>query len=317
MSWAKKTSNLIVIALVSVGVACGEHVPSAQPRMVSSDDGYLLSFTRVNTVESEAKYHFQLCRQPAEVDEVQPDIEETEGKGPTCFNPFEDVKGEPLVFTALPELDGLRVEGITGRAVRYVTGATVVLVFGAIAFILIPKAARLAFTKMWQLHKTSLTGKADDVIKRMAEIKADKARKKAIKKGKTFDYSKYYDQVLEEKTKAFSIFKSKTALFFSSLFVVEGTIKSWQFTYEGGRDLNNLLTELGWGERELELAAAYPFLTSNEGEFYRVGSVKSLLETLRKHQQLIFSAAYLREFPPKTDGTAKNFLNKNFLMLLF
>ena len=47
MSLAKKTSNFIVIALVIVGVGCGRHVPAAQPRTVT-DDGYLLSFTRVN-----------------------------------------------------------------------------------------------------------------------------------------------------------------------------------------------------------------------------------------------------------------------------
>ena len=147
MLCAKKTSNFIVMALVIVGVGCGEQVPSAQPRTVA-DDGYLFSFTRVNFVEHESMYHFQLCRQQLEV--------ETEEQ--VCFNPFEDVAGEPLVFTALPAADGLRARGVAGKALRYAAGTAAVLVLGALAFVLIPKAARLAFTKMFKLHKMSLSG---------------------------------------------------------------------------------------------------------------------------------------------------------------
>ena len=326
MSWAKKTSNFIVIALVIVVVGCGKHVPSAQLRTVA-DDGYLLSFTRVNLVERESRYHFQLCRQQLEVD--------TEEQA--CFNPFEDVEGEPLVFTALPEVGNLRVKGVAGKALRYTAGTAVVLVFGALAFVLIPKAARLAFTKMFRLYKTSLSGKADDVIRGIAEVKvdksanksakkiADKAKEKALKEDMDFDYDQHYKQhykqhydqhlkqVEEERIAAFSVFKSKPALFFTSLFIVEGTIKGWQFSYESGRDASKQLAKWGWGEKELELAEAYPFLVSSEGEPYRVSSVKQLLETLLNHQQLIFSAAYLREFDvPETDATDKNILNKNF-----
>ena len=303
MAWAKKTSNFIVIAFVIVGVGCGGQVPAAQPRTVT-DDGYLLSFTRVNIVESESTYHFQLCRQKLEVD--------TEEQ--SCFNPFENMEGEPLVFSALPEVGNLRAKGMAGKALRYTAGTAVVLVFGALAFVLIPKAVRLAFTKMFKLHKMSLSGEADEVIRGMAKQSADKAMEKAAKKGTDFDYRQHRKQAVKEKTTAFrKIFKSKLALFFTSLFIVEGTIKGWQFSYESGRDASKQLAKWGWGEKELELAEAYPFLVSSEGEPYRVASAKQLLETLHNHQQLIFSAAYLREFDvPEMDATDKNILNKNF-----
>ena len=224
------------------------------------------------------------------------------------------MEGEPLVFSALPEVGNLRAKGMAGKALRYTAGTAVVLVFGALAFVLIPKAVRLAFTKMFKLHKTSLSGKADEVIRGMATKSADKAMEKAAKKGTDFDYRQHRNQAVEERTAAFSkIFKSKLALFFTSLFIVEGTIKGWQFSYESGRDASKQLAKWGWGEKELELAEAYPFLSNSEGEPYRVASAKQLLETLHNHQQLIFSAAYLREFDvPETDATDKNILNKNF-----
>lgn len=313
MFFVKKTSNLIVIALISGLVACGGHTPVAQPRAVTDDGGYLLSFTRVNLVDSEVKYHFQLCHQQTEAkaEEVETSTEDMEieeqvptaaekidGEGQTCFNPFEDAGGEPLVFTVLPAQGNLREKGMAGKVLRYAAGTAVVLVFGALAFVLVPKAAKLAFTKMWQLRKMALDGEADEVIRRMAQKSADKAQDKAIKKGRTFNHKQHYNQVLKEKVAAFSIFKTKLALFFTSLFIVEGTIKGWKFSYESVRDASKQLQEWNWGEKELALAEAYPFLLSNEGEPYRVASVKQLLETLRQHQQLIFSEDYLREFPP-------------------
>ena len=315
MSLNKKIVNCIVVALMIVGAGCGEHVPVAQPHAVA-DKGYLLIFTRLNLDEGESRYHFQLCRQQVMADmgtgirEVELGVEEQ-----VCFNPFEDVDGEPLVFEALPATDNLWMRGMAGKTLRYTVGTGAVLVLGAVALVLIPKAARLAFTKMLQLRKASLSGEADAVIEHIAKKSADKAQSRALKKGKDFgeQYTQHYEQVLKKKTADFSIFKTKPALFFTSLFIVGGTIGGWKFSYESWRGISKQLVAWGWGERELELAEAYPFLTSAESEPYRVANIKRLLETLRDHQQLIFSAAYLREFPPvATDATDGNMLNKNF-----
>ena len=313
MLLTKKIVNYIAVALMVVGVGCGEHVPVAQPHAVA-DKGYLLSFTRLNLDEGESRYHFQLCRQQVMADmgagdrEVELGVEEQ-----VCFNPFEDVGGEPLVFAALPAMDSLWMEGMAGKTLRYTAGTAAVLVLGAVAFVLIPKAARLAFTKMFQLRRASLSEETDAVIAFIARKSADKGHGKAVKKGKNFDYSQHYEQVLKKKTADFSIFKTKPALFFTSLFIVGGTIGGWKFSYESWRGISKQLKAWGWGERELELAEAYPFLTSVASEPYRVASVKQLLETLRDHQQLIFSAAYLREFPPVvTDAADRNMLNKSF-----
>lgn len=313
MPLTKKIVNYIAVALMIAGVGCGEHVPVAQPRTVA-DKGYLLSFTRLNLDGGESRYHFQLCRQQVMADmgdgirEVELGVEEQ-----VCFNPFEDVDGEPLVFAALPAMDNLWMEGMAGKTLRYTAGTAAVLVLGSVALVLIPKAARLAFTKLFQLRKASLSGEADEVIEHIAKKRADKAHGKALKKGKDFDYKQHYEQVLKKKTADFSIFKTKPALFFTSLFIVGGTIGGWKFSYESWRGISKQLKAWGWGERELELAEAYPFLMSVASEPYRVASVKQLLETLRDHQQLIFSVAYLREFPPAvTDATDRNMLNKNF-----
>ena len=309
MSFNKKTINYMVLALVIVGVGCGEHMPVARSHSVA-DKGYLLSFTRINLTEGESRYHFQLCRRQA-ISNMEADTSIGEQ---ACFNPFEDVEGEPLVFAALPATDGLWIEGMTGRTLRYTAGTAVVLVFGALAFVLIPKAAKLAFTKVLQLRKASLSGEADEVIEHIAKTRADKAQQKALKKGEDFDYRQHYEQVLQKKKASFSIFKTKPALFFTSLFIAGGTLRSWQFSYEAWRDASKQLEAWGWGERELELAEAYPFLARGaESEPYHIASVKRLLETLRDHQQLIFSVAYLREFPPPAkDATDRGILNKNF-----
>ncbi len=307
MSLAKKTSHFILIALVA---GCGGHVPVAQPRALV-DDSYTLSFTRVNLVESEPGYHFQLCRRQsgAKMATEATDTEAAAGEQ-ACFNPFENVEGEPLVFTALPTAASLQVKGVAGTALRYTAGTAAVLVFGALAFVLIPRAARLAFTKLLQLHKTSRAGETDEVIEHLARKITEKAQRKALRKGESFNYTQHYKQVLEDRQAAFSIFKTKPALFFGSLFIVGSTIGGWKFSYEAWRDTSKQLVERGWGRKELELAEAYPFLAS--GDLYRVTSVKQLLETLHQHQQLIFSAAYLRTFPPPPDATDGNAINKIF-----
>lgn len=314
MSFTKKIINYIVLALVIVGVGCGEHMPVARSHAVA-DKVYLLSFTRINLAEGGSRYHFQLCRQRAMANmEADTRGVETSVEEQACFNPFEDREGEPLVFAALPAAGSLWVEGMAGKTLRYAAGTAVVLVFGALAFVLIPKAAKLAFTKVLQLRKASLSGEADEVIEHIAKTRADKAQQKALKKGEAFDYREHYEQVLQKKTASFSIFKTKPALFFTSLFIAGGTLRSWQFSYEAWRDSSKQLEAWGWGERELELAEAYPFLAGGaESEPYHIASVKRLLETLRDHQQLIFSAAYLREFPPPAkDAADRGILNKNF-----
>ena len=305
--------------------SCGEPVPSAQPHTVA-DDGYLLSFTRTNLVESEAAYHFQLCRQQegATTEDMETDTEGLETDEQACFNPFEDKDGNPVMFTAMPAADGLRTQGVGGKVLRYAVGTAAVLVFGALAFVLTPKAAHLAFTKMVKLHKTILSEEADDVIEHIAKRSTDKANKKAIKKAskkaakettkkaatkdENFDYEKHYTKAIKDKMAALSIFKTKPALFFTSLFIVEGTIWAWKFSYDSWRDSNKQLAKWNWGQGELDLAAAYPFLASNNGDPYRVTNVKELLATLRQHLQLIYSAAYLREFPPppKEKATSVN-----------
>ena len=289
-----------MLAAMMLAIGCGQYVPTSQPRTVA-DESYVLSFTRVNLVESASKYHFQLCRQQS-----------VEGQA-NCFNPFEDIEGNPVVFTAEPAADGLRARGLRGKTLRYVVGTGAVLVFGALALVLVPKAAHLAFTKMLKLRKAAISGKADDVIRHMADSRAeklakksaDKAQAKAHKLGKDFDYQEHYERVrkeiknktLDDKTASFSkIFATKPALFFTSLFIVEGTIGAWKFSYDSWQATNEQLAKWNWGQKELDLAAAYPFLTSDEP--YRVVSVKELLATLREHLQLIYSEDYLREFPP-------------------
>ena len=302
MSLARKTSNFMMIAILMLSTACGQQ-PWAQPHTVA-DDGYLLSFTRVNLVEPEAQYHFQLCRQQEEGEQA-------------CFNPYETSEGEPLLFTALPEQGNLQTKGTAGRLLHYAAGAAVVLLVGTLAFVLTPKAAHLALTKMFDLHKASKSGKADDVIKLAADKAAEKAAKKSAKRAKAkaaklgedfnYDehykrvYNKHYQQSLKQKNKDFSIFKTKPALFITSLFIVEGTIRGWEYSYDSWRDANAQLKKWSWGEGELELAAAYPFLVSSEAEAYRVTDIKRVLETLRDHHQLVFSADYLREFPPPVE----------------
>ena len=148
---------------------------------------------------------------------------------------------------------------------------------------------------------------AETAADKKAKKSANKAQAKAHKQGKKFseqDYQAHYNRVwkeinakkLQERQKDFRIFATKPALFFTSLFIASGTIGMWHFSYTSWQDTNRQLAKWNWGQKELDLAEAYPFLTSSEP--YRVVSTKELLATLRQHLQLIYSEAYLREFPP-------------------
>ena len=350
-----KTNNFLLIVLMASVVSCGRHAPVAQPQAVA-DKSYLLSFTSINADDGNIAYHFQVCRQASEAEQATtptesvsvtpesaisaatetertteattllPAATETETTTETsasadaaeqvCFNPFQDKEGKPLVFEVLPEMDNLAVKGVAGKVLRYALEGAIVVAFGAIAVVLVPKAARLAFTKLFKMHKMSLSEYADDVVRHMArrsaKKSADKAQKKALKKGNTFTKNDHkahedahYARVLQEKKAAFNIISSKPALFFISLFIAAGTIEGWKYSYEGWNFIHQQLKKRNWGHKELELAAAYPFLAGNEGEPHRVDSVMQLLTALQDGLDLVFSDDYLHEFDPpepKSEG---------------
>ncbi len=276
--------------------SCGGPVPAARPQAVA-DEGYVLSLTRVNLVEREAPYHFQLCPLRA--------VDASEGAATAlqvrCFNPFEERDGSPVVFTAVPATGGLRIRGVGGKALRYVTGTAALLGFVALACVLTPKAARLAFTKLWTLHKM---GDADIAryLDDLSKSNAERTWRKASTKNPDLrweDHLKSHREGLAKMENGLRLFRSRPALFFTSLFIVGGTVEAWRGSYGFWRNSNAQLAKWNWGQAELDLASAYPFIvTSDASEPYRVTSIEQLLVTLREYFQLIFSADYLREFPP-------------------
>lgn len=288
MGYLTKNKSFFLIAVLSAA-SCGQPLPSAQPRAIVDDD-YQLSFARVDTADGDALYRFQLCR-------IQPEAEPQ-----VCFNPFYSSDGEPALFAVLPSPDGLRTKGLAGKSLRYATATATAVALGAVAFVMVPKAMRLAFTKLFQLHKASKSGGSDEAIGHMVHKRfikeSTRAARKASKRGEKVSPlpEGTYEGMLEKQVEGFKIFKSKVAVFFGSLFIVDGAVEIWKVSYEGWKWVESSLKKSAWGQQRLDLANAYPFLEQSHGDPHTVAGVQPLLIALREHLQLVFSDDYLREF---------------------
>ena len=241
-----------------------------------ADKDYTLSFTRSNLVTPTDTYHFQLCRKQA--------------KSPVCFNPFYAADKIPAEFTVLPDVGHLHAKGLVGKSLRYAAQTTGIVAILAISLVLAPKAVLLAFSKLFKVSKLRPHKGSDEVIERMVHNMYIKARGKGKKVS--------YEQLRKEKQAALAVLQSKPARYFISLFIVDGLFTTWYLGFNGWRSLTNQLDTMAWGQKELDLANAYPYLHSDSDTTHTATSVEQLLIALRNHLQLTFSDAYLNEFNP-------------------
>lgn len=84
--------------------------------------------------------------------------------------------------------------------------------------------------------------------------------------------------------------------FLVSLFVIDGVFEGWRLAYDGYNSLDGKLEEAEWGEKELNLVKAYPYLALLQT--HKVTDLKKILQALQVHLHLVFSDEYLNEFEP-------------------
>ena len=198
-----------------------------------------------------------------------------------CFNPFyQKGGGETAYLVAVPAVGNLRDKGVAKKTLRYVTKTGLITAFGALALILIPKAGKMVLAALFSMKKNG-----DEVAKRaiLYQSMLTKAKGKRVP-----------EERLRKIRKNFKLLESRPMRFLVSLFVIDGVVMGWGFAYDGYNSLDTKLNEAEWGEKELNLARAYPYLGS--AQVHRVSDLQEILQVLRVHLDLVFSNEYLNEF---------------------
>ena len=291
--------NSMLCFLLVLPLSCGRYESErlSAPKVIQ-DERYSLSLTR----GADSAYFFQVCSLQTDAQEDkqdEQDKQEKQEKNASCFNPFFLRGGsEFAVFAEMPALGNLRMKGVSKKVARRALEVVSVVGLAILAGVVVPKAAFKVFNDLWSLGKKSGKKGIKTIYEKVIEKMNRVERLKAIKKG-------VKPPTMAETEANLVFLQSKFIKFLSSLFVVYSVVEAFRYSYSGIKYVIKAMKDRSWGEADMTLADAFSHLSIAEAK--SVPDVKKLLNSLRKHYNLVFSDQYLEVFEPAPEEEEENF----------